>query len=375
MEIIQDIGAYAGFAAVVGLAVLSALYFSQARDVKRLREWAGRAPERTTPPAARPAQPAQGQAQPQPQAQPAAGQQAAAAGARPGTAPGTAKPVPAEQKSGTVKPIPAPAAGGNAKGPAPQAPAPAKAGAPAPAKAGAPAAAASGAAPATARSGAPAGTEARPDGSGQGTADRPPVPGRPGGPGSKPVAPRPRTVRPPTSRQTQVIPGGTARQGLEAPEGRRVRPAYAVLLVAGVLIVGGAALFGASKLVEDDEEPATQQADAPAEEAPRAPERRSAPVNPSQVTVAVLNGTTVQGLAADVADKLQDDGFQRGNVANFTEQQRAESVVLYARGARPEARSVSRRLGISQTEAIDSESQDLAGNASVVVVVGADQTP
>ena len=40
MEIIKEIGAFAGLAAVVGLAVLSALYFSQARDVKRLREWA-----------------------------------------------------------------------------------------------------------------------------------------------------------------------------------------------------------------------------------------------------------------------------------------------------------------------------------------------
>src|SRR5436305_5153623 len=39
-------GSLAGFAAIAGLAVLSALYFSQARDVKRLREWAGRAPER-----------------------------------------------------------------------------------------------------------------------------------------------------------------------------------------------------------------------------------------------------------------------------------------------------------------------------------------
>ena len=46
-EIVQEIGAAAGIAAVVGLAVLSALYFSQARDVKRLREWAGRAPERS----------------------------------------------------------------------------------------------------------------------------------------------------------------------------------------------------------------------------------------------------------------------------------------------------------------------------------------
>src|SRR6476661_10411379 len=43
---IKDYGSYAGFACVLGLAVLSVLYFSQAREVKRLREWAGRAPER-----------------------------------------------------------------------------------------------------------------------------------------------------------------------------------------------------------------------------------------------------------------------------------------------------------------------------------------
>jgi len=41
MDVIQQIGSYAGFAAVLGVAVLAGLYFSQARDVKRLREWAG----------------------------------------------------------------------------------------------------------------------------------------------------------------------------------------------------------------------------------------------------------------------------------------------------------------------------------------------
>src|SRR4051812_28873268 len=46
-HLIERIGAYAGFASVIGLAVMSALYFSQARDVKRLRDWAGRAPERS----------------------------------------------------------------------------------------------------------------------------------------------------------------------------------------------------------------------------------------------------------------------------------------------------------------------------------------
>ncbi|HWH96290.1 MAG TPA: hypothetical protein VNT03_20675, partial [Baekduia sp.] len=43
---IEQYGAYAGFASVLGLAILSLLYFAQAREVKRLREWAGRAPER-----------------------------------------------------------------------------------------------------------------------------------------------------------------------------------------------------------------------------------------------------------------------------------------------------------------------------------------
>ena len=63
-EIVQDIGAYAGIASVVGLALLSALYFSQARDVKRLREWAGRAPERSEEGA--PVVPGRVVAQPQP---------------------------------------------------------------------------------------------------------------------------------------------------------------------------------------------------------------------------------------------------------------------------------------------------------------------
>jgi hypothetical protein len=45
-DAIRDIGAIAGLAAFLGLGILALLYFSQARDVRRLREWAGRAPER-----------------------------------------------------------------------------------------------------------------------------------------------------------------------------------------------------------------------------------------------------------------------------------------------------------------------------------------
>lgn len=45
-DILLNFGAIAGFAGIIGLAVLAMLYFSQARDVRRLREWAGREPER-----------------------------------------------------------------------------------------------------------------------------------------------------------------------------------------------------------------------------------------------------------------------------------------------------------------------------------------
>src|SRR3954452_15403144 len=45
-EDLKTVGALAGLAAVPGLGVLSLLYFGQAREVRRLREWAGRAPER-----------------------------------------------------------------------------------------------------------------------------------------------------------------------------------------------------------------------------------------------------------------------------------------------------------------------------------------
>jgi hypothetical protein len=46
VDTIEQIGAFGGLVAFLGLAVLVLLYFQQARDVRRLREWAGRAPER-----------------------------------------------------------------------------------------------------------------------------------------------------------------------------------------------------------------------------------------------------------------------------------------------------------------------------------------
>jgi hypothetical protein len=48
MHAIESIGPVLGIVAFVGLAILAFLLFQQARDIRRLREWAGRAPERST---------------------------------------------------------------------------------------------------------------------------------------------------------------------------------------------------------------------------------------------------------------------------------------------------------------------------------------
>lgn len=53
MSSIEEIGALLGLAAFAGLAVLVFLTFQQARHLRRLRDWAGRAPERAAALAAR----------------------------------------------------------------------------------------------------------------------------------------------------------------------------------------------------------------------------------------------------------------------------------------------------------------------------------
>src|SRR3978361_270820 len=97
---IVKFGAYAGYASIVGLGVLSLLYFAQAREVKRLREWAGRAPERAAELEARAVAVAEeklarGAPPPAPAAAPAAAPVPAAAVAGNGASAPVAAPAPA----------------------------------------------------------------------------------------------------------------------------------------------------------------------------------------------------------------------------------------------------------------------------------------
>src|SRR5689334_6761859 len=111
-HVVEQAGSIAGFASVIGLAILSALYFSQARDLRRLREWAGRAPERAAE--AQPAGPVPGRVVAQPQRPP-----------QPGPQPGTQVPAATAPPQATPAPAATPAPGTPAPGatPAPATPA------------------------------------------------------------------------------------------------------------------------------------------------------------------------------------------------------------------------------------------------------------
>jgi hypothetical protein len=95
-----------------------------------------------------------------------------------------------------------------------------------------------------------------------------------------------------------------------------------------------------------------------------------------ETTVAVLNGTTVSGLAQRVADKVVAAGFKKGTVDNATEQNRSATMVQFAPNARRQALSVAKVIGVGSDaiSQLDQNTRTVAGDdAQVVVTVGADQ--
>ena len=101
------------------------------------------------------------------------------------------------------------------------------------------------------------------------------------------------------------------------------------------MVVSAGAIYAVTALTGEGDD--TSSADAAGA---GAADDTGGPLDPSMITVAVLNGTDVAGLGAQVADTVESAGFQRGNVDNATEQASAESAVLYANGARSAARQV-----------------------------------
>jgi hypothetical protein len=408
---VEKYGAYVGLAAFLGLAVLSLLYFAQARELKRLRDWAGRAPERALELEARVVAQAEESLR---------------------------EPVPAAERSGTVGPavpVAAPASGnGRQQGvpaPIPMGPRPATAVAALAARAEAaqatveaavvteeeePAAVPSGGAPAEVASAAPAtgGDGAPPEE--EPAADAAPAevepeeepaapePARSGNgvPAEPPTqipraTPRPQPKPEPLPAPAAPLRASTPSRSATLPPRRGVqrRPSRDGGSRAGIYTLIGIVVLVAAIFVpvyfmvlsgDDPEPPPNPIAEPGGSPAPGGAGERTAEARPEKVVV-VLNGTPIDGLASRYRDELLAAGYsdEQGmiRIDNSDDQQRQDSIVYYQADERRQARDVSRLLDISRTEAIDEETQALADSsdetgdlpADVTVLLGADKSP
>ena len=340
-EQIKDAGAYAGLASILGLAVLSLLYFGQARELKRLRDWAGRAPERTAELQEQANATAAAQAQRQTAAaalsarSPANTPVTAAGGAgRPlgATAAVTAAGVPVATSSGAPASTPAPA-------PASVAPASAPAVAPVASAPAAPPAAANGVS------------------AGQETQAIPAV--RPAHPAA-PVAVAPELPRRPRGRVLSIAAG-----------------VLAVLAIAA----GLGTQHGGDDQVSDATRTDATQTDNQIVEPPGSTSTAATPpVVPADYTVFVLNGTRQNGIAAEVGKTLETKRYViagKGNAIGDTE---ATTQVFFGEGQKRGATAVAKQLEVTAANVktlppeVAARARDSAGkSADVVVQIGADK--
>ncbi|MDX6626350.1 MAG: hypothetical protein QOE56_1339 [Solirubrobacterales bacterium] len=163
-------------------------------------------------------------------------------------------------------------------------------------------------------------------------------------------------------RREQGLPAGTrgerVRERFSGFGERLAEPRWLVLIfVVLVLIVGGAAYA----VLSGSDESASG----------RSGKQAAAKLKPSDIEVAVLNGTAVPGLAASYGDQVQGKGFMLGAVTNSSSSF-ANSVVMFTRGHKPEAKKVAKELQISKLQLMSGEIESVSNGANVTVIVGED---
>lgn len=361
---VSSVGADAGFAAIIGLAILVLLYFAQARETASLRDREAQFAERVQQLELRVAQLSRASAAP-----------TGTNGPAPSPASATSAPVP----SSSVAPAPA--------GPLVTAPA-------APAGVGAPALSAAtrlipsgdegpisiratgAAAPQAAVTAPPGPPPATAAGSGNGVRTSPPTPA--------PVPAAARTAQPPPrapARATSRTAAATSRRPAPAPpRGPRMR--WGALVIAGLL--GLAAIVVALLLLTSGggSTPSSNSSGALSKAAGggHRGSRSSVALNPAAVAVVVLNGTSTSNLAHDVSQRLAGAGFKTGTPATAPDQTQTATVVGYRAGERRAAVLVARslKLGPASVQAVSQGDQAVACpqtsvcTAQVIVTVGSD---
>jgi hypothetical protein len=365
---VEKYGAYVAIACFFGLAVLSLLYFAQARELRRLRDWAGRSPEFEWDEMERRVLSLESRR--------AAPQRAAAPVPAPAMATNGAHKLKPEQ----VAALAFARAAGVAEPPHPPKPAAAPA-----APVAQPAAVAVQDPPETAVEAPPtpqpAGAPEPVTGNGNGT-----------GPGDVPAPLTPAGRRAPAQPLRRQAPTpAPARRMPTGPPARRETSTRSVILIVllGVVVLAGVA-FGAKTLLGGDDgntpppqnhviDPSTGKQTSGGDGGSSSKAKTPATPPRAQRTVLVFNGTPTPLLAATMKDQLVTAGYADGKVAAADDPNGrgvTTSTVFYARGATAQARDVARVLHISsdQVKPIDATLQASAQHHSVVVELGADKS-
>jgi hypothetical protein len=140
---------------------------------------------------------------------------------------------------------------------------------------------------------------------------------------------------------------------------RLAEPRYLVAIFVVLLVVAGGVAYAVVNGSSDEGRSGTGGGQA------------AAKLKPSEIEVAVLNGTSVAGLAATYGDKVEGKSFDLGAVSN-TDQPFDASVVMFERGHKPEAQKVAKQLQISELALMSPEVEIASEGAKVAVVVGED---
>lgn len=217
-------------------------------------------------------------------------------------------------------------------------------------------------------------------------------PGRAGGaptrPGVGPAARRGAGQPRPVAGQPRPVAGqprgGTGRPVMPMrPASRRSRTRRTLAVVA-VVAVGAAAVAAAVLLLSNHgSSQAANRSSVSSSLASHRTARTSAAaaVRPSTVTVSVLNGTDITGLAGRVSQRLATAGYRTGTPKDASDQTHTTSIVSYMTAAdRPDALAVASSLKLHTTsvQPIDPSTKQVACPpsqtcaAAVVVTAGQD---
>jgi LytR cell envelope-related transcriptional attenuator len=179
----------------------------------------------------------------------------------------------------------------------------------------------------------------------------------------------------------QARSGGSARpQGAPARPARRRSRGRIVLGVLVAALAAGAVFAAAIVLANRDRSSTASKSSARSAATTRRPTSLTG-VRPSAVTVSVLNGTDVSGLGARVSQRLATDGYHAGAAKNASDQTQTTSVVSYMTPTdRADALAVASSLKLSPTtvQPVDANTRaiacppNLACTSAVVVTIGRD---